>query len=192
MTIEYRWAGNQVDRLSVLAADLVQHHVAVIVTPGPKSTFAAKAATATVPIVFAVGGDPVQLGLVASLNRPAGNLTEISGFGPEFGAKGLEVLHQLLPAMASVGFLANPSNPLAELTTRNVLAAARAMGVEIQILRASTEGAIDDAFASLAQARTGQPIQFAGRWPRNSLRSTGGEEHEPSARLVPWAFPGSA
>ena len=155
LSIEYRWARNQYDRLPALAVDLVQNQVAVIVTLGLHSTLAAKAATPTVPIVFNVGGDPVQLGLVASLNRPGANLTAISAFGPEFGTKELEVLHELLPAMASVGFLEDPSNPLAELTTRNVLAAARAIGVEVQILHASTEGEIDTAFANLSRARTG-------------------------------------
>jgi putative tryptophan/tyrosine transport system substrate-binding protein len=156
VTIEYRWAGNQLDRLPTLAADLVQHGVAVIVTPGPASTLAAKAATATVPIAFAVGNDPVELGLVASLSRPGGNLTGSSAWGREVSAKGIEVLHELLPAAASVGFLANPGNHLhAELQTRAVLTAGRTIGVEIQILHASTQAEIDAAFAKLTQARTG-------------------------------------
>jgi putative tryptophan/tyrosine transport system substrate-binding protein len=106
VTIEYRWVENQLDRLPMLAADLVQHGVAVIVTPGPVSTLAAKAATATVPIAFAVGNDPVQLGLVASLSRPGGNLTGSSSWGREVSVKGLEVLHELLPTAVSIGFLA--------------------------------------------------------------------------------------
>ena len=155
VTIEYRWAANQIDRLPALAADLLQHRVAVIVTPGPLSTFAAKAATTTVPIVFVTGIDPVQLGLVASLNRPGGNVTGYNVFRHELGAKRLETLHELLPGTASVGFLEDPRNPTAELETKEVLAASRALGVEIQMLHAATEGEIDSAFASLVQARAG-------------------------------------
>jgi len=155
VTIEYRWAANQIDRLPALAADLLQHRAAVIVTPGPFSTLAAKATTSTVPIVFVIGIDPVQLGLVASLNRPGGNVTGYSVFRLETDAKRLEVLHELLPATASVGFLVDPRSPNAELETREVLGASRAIGVKIQTLHAATEGEIDSAFASLAQARTG-------------------------------------
>ena len=155
VTIEYRWAANQIDRLPALAADLLQHRAAVIVTPGPFSTLAAKAATSTVPIVFVIGFDPVKLGLVASLNRPGGNVTGYSVFRLELEAKRLEVLHELLPATASVGFLVDPRSPNAELETREVLGASRAIGVKIQTLHAATEGEIDSAFASLAQARTG-------------------------------------
>jgi putative ABC transport system substrate-binding protein len=156
VTIEYRWARNQLDRLPTLAADLVQLRVAAIVTPGPVSTLAGKAATSTIPIVFGVGGDPVQLGLVAGLSRPGGNLTGSSSWGPEVSAKGLEVLHELLPAAMSVGFLANPRNSaLAELQTRDVLTAGRTIGVEVQVLHASTEAEIDTVFAKLIQTRTG-------------------------------------
>ena len=156
VTIAYRSAGNQLDRLPALAVDLVQHRVAVIVTPGPISTLAAKAVTPTVPIVFAVGSDPVQLGLVASLNRPGGNLTGASAWGREVGAKGLEVLRLLLPASASIGFLANPTTKtLSELQTMDALAAGRSLGVEVQILHASTEDELNAAFAKLTQAQTG-------------------------------------
>jgi putative ABC transport system substrate-binding protein len=154
LTIEYRWSGDQVDKLPLLAADLVQHRVTVIVTPGTVSTLAAKAATPSIPIVFVVGFDPVQAGLVASLNRPGGNLTGYNVYGGELGAKGLEVLHELLPVTASVALLENPRNPLSELTTRDVLTAARAIGVEIQVLRAATDGEIDAAFARLGQVQT--------------------------------------
>ena len=155
VTIEYRWAANQFDRLPALAADLLQHRVAVIVTPGLVSTFAAKAATSTVPIVFVTGIDPVRLGLVASLNRPGGNITGYSVLRLEIEAKRLEVLHELLPATASVGFLQDPRSPTAELDEREVRGAAGGIGVEIQMLHAVTEGEIDSAFASLAQTRTG-------------------------------------
>src|SRR6516225_719188 len=136
LVIEYRWAGNQADRLPVLAADLVQLRVAVIVSPGLVATLAAKAATTSNPIVFLVGNDPVQLGLVASLNRPGGNLTGFNAFVNELGAKGLALLHELVPNTATVGFLENPNNPTFELTTRDVLAAAPVLGLKIQILKA--------------------------------------------------------
>ena len=103
--IEYRWAGNQADRLPALAADLVRLRVAVIVASGPPSTFAAKAATTSIPIVFGVGADPVQLGLVASLNRPGGNLTGFNVFSGELGSKGLALLHELLPALQRLAVL---------------------------------------------------------------------------------------
>src|SRR5215467_14518346 len=155
LVIEYRWAGNQADRLPALAADLVQLRVAVIVTSGLVSTLAAKAATTSIPIVFTAAADPAQLGLVASLNRPGGNLTGFNGFNAELGAKGLALLHELVPSTATLGFLENPNNPLSELLTRDVLAAASVIGLKVQILKASTDREIDAAFASLVQARTG-------------------------------------
>jgi putative ABC transport system substrate-binding protein len=155
LMIEYRWAGNQADRLPALAADLVQLRVAVIVTSGLVSTLAAKPATASIPIVFVAGADPVQLGLVASLNRPGGNLTGFNAFSNELGAKGLALLHELVPNTATIAFLENPNNPTFELTTRDVLAAAPAIGLKIQILKAGTDREIDAAFVSLVQARTG-------------------------------------
>src|SRR5262249_51822622 len=154
LLIEYRWAGNQADRLAALAADLVQLRVAVIVSPGLVATLAAKAATTSIPIVFLVGNDPGQLGLVGSLNRPGGNLTGFNAFVNEVGAKGLALLHELVPNTATVGFLENPNNPTFELTTRDVLAAP-AMGLRVQVLKAGTDREIDAAFVSLVQARTG-------------------------------------
>jgi putative tryptophan/tyrosine transport system substrate-binding protein len=153
--IEYRWTANQADRLPALAADLVQLRVAVIIAPGLLPALAAKAATTSIPIVFGVGTDPVRLGLVASLNRPGGNLTGFNALGGELGAKGLALLHDLVPSTATVGFLENPNNPISELTAREVLAAAPAVGLQVQILKASTDREIDAAFVSLVQARTG-------------------------------------
>src|SRR5271165_5173718 len=153
--IEYRWAGNQADRLPALAADLVQLRVAVIVAAGVLPALAAKAATTSIPIVFGVGADPVQLGLVSSLNRPGGNLTGVNVFAGELGAKCLALLHELVPGTATIGFLENPNNPVFELTTRDVLAAAPVIGVRVQTLKAGTDREIEAAFASLAQARTG-------------------------------------
>jgi len=155
LVIEYRWAANQADRLPTLAHELVQLQVAVIVAAGVFPVFAAKAASTCIPIVFSVGVDPVQLGLVASLNRPGGNLTGHNAFVGELGAKGLALLHELLPSAATIGFLENPNNPQFELTTKDVLAAAPVMGLTVQILKASTDREIDAAFASLVQARTG-------------------------------------
>jgi putative ABC transport system substrate-binding protein len=129
--------------------------VAVIVAAGVLPALAAKAATTSIPIVFSVGADPVQLGLIASLNRPGGNLTGVNGFTGELGAKGLALLHELVPSTTTVGFLENPNNPIFELTTRDVLAAAPAIGLKVQILKAGTDREIDAAFASLVQARTG-------------------------------------
>jgi putative ABC transport system substrate-binding protein len=155
LMIEYRWAANQADRLPALAADLVQLRVAVIVAPGLFPALAAKAATTSIPIVFNVGTDPVQPGLVASLNRPGGNLTGLNGFVGELGAKGLALLHDLVPSIAIIGFLANPNNPVSEQTARDVLAAAPALGLQVQILKASSDREIDAAFMSLAQSRIG-------------------------------------
>jgi len=153
--IEYRWAGNQADRLPALAADLVRLPVTVIVAAGPLPARAAKAATTSIPIVFGVGADPVQLGLVASLNRPGGNLTGVNSLGGELGAKALALLHDLVPSAATIGFLENPNNPVSELMARDALAAAPVIGLKVQILKASTDREIDAAFVSLVQARTG-------------------------------------
>src|SRR5215475_586311 len=156
LVIEYRWAGNQADRLADLAADLVRLRVAVIVSPGSLPALAAKAATTSIPIVFGVGNDPVQLGLVASLNRPGGNLTGHNAFAAELGAKGLALLHELMPSTATIGFLENPNSPIfAAYYERDVLTAATVIGLKIQILNAGTDREIDAAFVSLAQARTG-------------------------------------
>ena len=156
LTIEYRWGGYQPDRLPGLVAELIQMRVAVIVTPGLLSTLAAKAATTTIPIVFGVGADPVQHGLVASLNRPGGNLTGFNVLSNEFGAKGLALFHELVPSTTTIGLLGNPNNSMIdEQVTRDVLAAAPAMGIRIQILKATTDREIDAAFVNLVQARTG-------------------------------------
>src|SRR5215467_7521054 len=155
LVIEYRWAGNRADRLPALAADLVQLRVAVIVSSGRVATLAAKAATTSIPIVTGFANDPVQFGLVAALNRPGGNLTGFNAFAGELGAKALALLHELMPSIATIGFLENPSNPVSELRTRDVQAAALAIGLNVQILKAGTDREIDAAFVSLVQARTG-------------------------------------
>ena len=155
MAIEYRWAENQIDRLPALAAELVRRQVAVIAaTGGTDAAFAAKAATTTIPIVFIVGEDPVRLGLVASLARPGGNLTGINFLSGELAAKRLELLRELVPAAARVAVLVNPANAAnTETTLRDVEAAARAMGLQIQVLNASTSREIDAAFATFVRER---------------------------------------
>ena len=150
VTVEYHWLENQYDHLPALMADLVRRQVAVIATPGSTpAALAAKAATATIPIVFGVAEDPVQLGLVASLARPGGNATGINFFVNEVVAKRLRLLHDLVPKAVRVAVLVNPANaPLTESTLREVKEAAPAIGLQIQILNASTIGEIDAAFAS--------------------------------------------
>src|SRR6516164_7336730 len=131
--IEYRWAGNQADRLPALAADLVRLQVTVIVVAGTPAALAAKAATTAIPIVFSVGADSVQLGLVASLNRPGGNLTGFNALAGELGAKQFALLHELAPSTATIGLLENPDNQTSQLATRDVLAAATVIGLKVHI-----------------------------------------------------------
>jgi putative ABC transport system substrate-binding protein len=155
VAIEYRSADNQFDRLPQLATDLVRRRVAVIATAGgPVSALAAKAATATIPIVFIVTEDPVRLGLVASLARPGGNLTGINIFIGELAAKRMEFLREVVPAATRVAVLVNPANAtITETTLRDVEPSARAMGLQIQVLNASTSREIDAAFATFVRER---------------------------------------
>ena len=156
VTIEYLWADDHNDRLSSMAVDLVRQRVNVIVTGGTPATLAAKAATATIPIVFVLSTDPVEAGLVASLNRPGGNLTGVTGLNVELAPKKLELLHELLPSATILGLLVNPTNAIAaESESRTVQAAARTLGLQLHVLRASTERDFDSVFASLAQLRAG-------------------------------------
>jgi putative ABC transport system substrate-binding protein len=153
VTIVYRWAENQLARLPALAAELVSQRVAVIVVANGPSALAAKAATTTIPIVFYVGGDPVIQGLVGSLARPGGNLTGYNFLAAEVGAKRLELLRELLPAATRVALLVNPAGPNAETQARDVEAAARAHGLQIQVVHASTSREINTAFATLVRER---------------------------------------
>ena len=154
VTVEYYWLEGQYDRLPALMADLVRRQVAVIAAPGTGLALAAKAATATIPIVFSVGDDPVRLGLVASLARPGGNATGINFFVNEVTAKRLRLLHDLLPKAVRIAVLLNPANAtVAESTLREAQKAAPTVGLQIQILNASTIGEIDAAFATLARER---------------------------------------
>jgi ABC-type uncharacterized transport system substrate-binding protein len=152
VTIEYRWAEHQLDRLPALAADLVRRPVAVIAANGP-AVFATKAATTTIPIVFLVPEDPVKLGLVGSLARPGGNLTGINFYLGELTAKRLEFLRELVPGAARVAVLVNPANIAIETTLRDVESAGRAIGLQIQVLNASTTREIERAFETLARER---------------------------------------
>jgi putative ABC transport system substrate-binding protein len=154
VAIEYRWADGHSDRLPAMAAELVRQQVAVIAAMSGDAPLAAKAATKTIPIVFAVGEDPVQLGLVASLARPGGNLTGVNFFNYELVAKRLELLRELVPKAAHVAVLVNPTSTVnSETTVSEVEAAGRAMGLQIHILKASTSGEIDAAFATMVRER---------------------------------------
>jgi putative ABC transport system substrate-binding protein len=160
VAIEYRWAENQHDRLPVLAVDLVRRQAAVIVVNSP-STAAAKAATTTIPIVFITGGDAVQLGFVATLNRPERNVTGVSFLVTTLGAKRLELLRELMPMGTVVGFLVDPTNPSAEAETRDMQAAADALGRKLLVVKTSSESEVETAFASLARQRVDAVIVAA-------------------------------
>jgi ABC-type uncharacterized transport system substrate-binding protein len=154
VTVEYRWAGGQYDRLPALAADLAGRRVAAIIANGP-AVQTAKAATSTIPIVFVVGFDPLAFGLVASLNRPDGNLTGVSVLDVEIGAKRLELLHELIPTANIIALLVNPTTPAAETITRDAQAAARTLGLQLHVLHASSDRDFDTVFATVAQLRAG-------------------------------------
>jgi putative tryptophan/tyrosine transport system substrate-binding protein len=154
VAIEYRWAENDLSRIPELVADLVRRQVAVIATPGSSAAaLAAKAATTTIPIVFTLGLDPVQLGLVASLSRPGGNITGVNSMSNELVAKRLGLLHELLPTATRFAVLVNPKNPTTESLKKDIEAAAAAIGPRIEFFTASTGAEIDTAFASVLQKR---------------------------------------
>jgi putative ABC transport system substrate-binding protein len=154
VAILYRFAENQIDRLPELAADLIRRNVAVIATAGDDVALVAKAATTTIPLIFIASQDPVRLGLVTSLARPGGNATGINFLAAELVAKRLEILREIVPKAARVAVLVNPAHgPTAETTLRDVEPAARAMGLQIQVVRASTGREIDAAFASFVRER---------------------------------------
>ena len=156
VAMEYRWADGQYDRLPALAADLVSRRVAVIVPiGGAPATVAAKAATWTIPIVFNLGADPIQLGLVANLNRPGGNITGIAMMALEIERKRMELLHELAPGSTSIAVLLNPANARLKSQESEMQAAARVIGRQVLVLKASTEQEIEAAFAALARERAG-------------------------------------
>ena len=154
--IEYRWAEGEPTRLPALAAELVNRRVAVIAATSTPAAFAAKRTTTTIPIVFEVGFDPVEVGLVASLNRPGGNLTGVTNSGVEVAAKQVELLHELVPTATSIALLVNPSNPaLTERLLRDTQATAAKLGLQLDVVKAGAEGDFDAVFATLTQLRAG-------------------------------------
>ena len=156
VVIAFRWAEGHYDRLPALAADLIGVRAAVLFAAGgPPSALAAKAATPTIPIVFSAVNDPVQLGLVASLNRPGGNVTGMSLFASELWEKVVELLKELVPAATVIAYLVNPSNPSAEMYSKAGVAAARALGIQVHVLNASTEHDLEETFASLVKLGAG-------------------------------------
>ena len=152
-TVEYRWAEGQYDRLPALAAELVQREVAVIAALTTPAAVAAKAATTQIPIVFTTIGDPVQIGLVASLRRPGGNITGVTYLNVEVGPKLLELLHEAVPTATTMAALVNPTNPNADTLSRSLQVAARTLGLQLHVLKASTEPDIETAFVTLAELR---------------------------------------
>jgi putative tryptophan/tyrosine transport system substrate-binding protein len=156
VTIEYRFAENQNERLPALAADLVRNQVNVIAATTTPAALAAEAATKTIPIFFATSADPVQLGLVASLNRPGGNATGVTQLAVEVAPKRLELLHELIPTASAMALLVNPANPsIAAANSLAVQSAAHSLGLELHVLKASTDGALDGVFANVIQLRAG-------------------------------------
>jgi putative ABC transport system substrate-binding protein len=159
VAIEYRWAENQIDRLPALAAELVQRQVAVIVASPSQSALAAKAATSTIPIVFQTGADPVKTGIVASMNRPEGNITGVSNISSTLAAKRLQLLHELVPSSAPIAVLVNPANPdVAETQKNDLKEGARQLGLHLIFVEASSERDFGAAFASLMQQGAGALI----------------------------------
>jgi putative ABC transport system substrate-binding protein len=163
--IEYRWARGEIDRLPAFAAELVHREVSVIAATGTPASLAAKAATTTIPIVFEGGSDPVQLGLVTSLNRPGGNVTGVTQLAVEVAPKRLEVLHEMIPTARVFALLVDPTDrAIAEKTTQGVQAAARSLGLELHVLNVSTERDLDAVFANLVQFRPGGLVISGGQF----------------------------
>jgi putative tryptophan/tyrosine transport system substrate-binding protein len=158
VTIEYRWADGQFDRLPALAADLVRRGIAVLAAFAPPTAVAAKSATATIPIVFFIGGDPVKLGLVASYSRPGGNITGVGGLTIDLVPKRLELLRELVPKADSIAFLVNSSNPTSETQIQSMREATRALGLKLDIHRATSEHELNAAFAKISQAQAGSLV----------------------------------
>jgi putative tryptophan/tyrosine transport system substrate-binding protein len=159
VAIEYRWADNQTDRLPALAADLVRRRVAVVVAPNAPAALAAKAATMTIPIVFASGADPVALGLVASLNRPGANVTGSAILTAELGPKRLQLLRELIPNAAVFGVLADSANPATQSVIADLQAAARPLGLQLVVVKATTDSDLKTAFETFSQQRVSAVLE---------------------------------
>ncbi len=155
VAIEYRWANGQYDQLPALAADLVRRQVSVIAATSTPANLTAKTATSTIPIVFTTGSDPVELGLVASLNRPGGNVTGVTQLTGEVAPKRVELAHELVPMATVIGLLVNPKNPYAEALTNASRAAAATLGLQLDVLHASTAAEVDEAFSTFRQKQSG-------------------------------------
>jgi putative ABC transport system substrate-binding protein len=184
VTVEYRWAENQYERVPTLVADLVRRQVSVIVSNGPPIA-AAKAATSTIPIVFAVGFDPLAYGLVNSLSRPAGNLTGVSILDVEIGPKRLELLHELIPAATVMALLVNPTTPAAQAIASDVQAAARAHGLKLHVLHAAADGDFDAVIAAVTKLRAGALIIGADPFFTSRSRQLG---ELTAARRIPTIY----
>ena len=181
VAIEYRWANGQYDRLAALADDLVRRQVSVIAATSTPANLVAKAATSTIPIVFTTGGDPVQLGLVSSLSRPGGNVTGATQMTGEVAPKRIELAHDLFPQATTFGLLINPANPMAETVKRDSQAAALKLGLQLNVLHASTDVELDEAFRAFRETHVAALVigtdaffnnrleQLAGLAARNSV-----------------------
>src|SRR5262245_40396538 len=180
VAIEYRWAESQYERLPALAADLARRQVAVIVATGvTASPLAAKAATAAIPVVFVTGGDPVKLGLVASFNRPGGNVTGATWLNNTMAAKRLELLREMMPGSGTIGLLVNPANPNAADEAADLQAAARALGQQMHVENAQTHGDIDAAFSGLTRVRADALFnrrRRVSRQPQHPIGRAGGAQ----------------
>jgi putative ABC transport system substrate-binding protein len=171
VAIEYRWANGQYDRLPELANDLVKRQVAVIAATGTPANVAAKSATTTIPVVFTAGSDPVQLGLVPSLNRPGGNITGVTQLTGEVAPKRVEVAHELVPGAKLIGLLVNPRNPSAATLTKASQEAATMLGLQLDVVHASTEAEIDDAFRTFAAKQVGAVVVVTDAFFNGAVQS---------------------
>src|SRR5258705_10536476 len=180
VAVEYRFAENQYDRLPTLAADLVRRQVAVIVANG-RAAQAAKEATARIPIVFVAGFDPVEVGLVASMSRPGGNITGVSILDVALGPKRLQLLHELVPAATIIAVLVNPADPArAETTSKELQAAAHTLGLQLHVLHTRTDRDFDTVFARLVELRAGGLVIGGGAIFHSPCEHTGALSHRPS------------
>jgi ABC-type uncharacterized transport system substrate-binding protein len=171
VTVDYRWADGRFDQLPAMAAELVRRQPAVIVALSPPAALAAKAATATIPIVFLTGGDVINMGLVASLNRPGGNATGVNLFTQAVEAKRLDLLNKLVPSAATFSYLMNPNNPGVEATTQEIREAARQLGRPLYVIGARTADEIDAAFTTFAERRTGAIVVMSDQYFDYSRRT---------------------